>query len=77
MLFSFSRLVPEHPFPAAIEDVPATYRGMDDIGIRRIALTGDSAGGNLALVLAERVSSKQVTAKAMLGGRLHSPRSLT
>jgi epsilon-lactone hydrolase len=62
------RLAPEHPFPAAIEDVLATYRGMDDIGIRRIALTGDSAGGNLALVLAAGVSSKQVTAKAILVG---------
>ena len=45
------RLAPEHPFPAAVEDVLATYRGMDDSGIRRIAVTGDSAGGNLALVL--------------------------
>ena len=50
------RLAPEHPFPAAVDDVLATYRGMDDSGIRRIAVTGDSAGGNLALVLA---SSRQ------------------
>jgi hypothetical protein len=40
------RLAPEHPFPAAVDDVLATYRGMDDSGIRRIAITGDSAGGN-------------------------------
>jgi acetyl esterase/lipase len=44
------RLDPDHPFPAAIDDVLAAYRGMDDSGIRRIAVTGDSAGGNLALV---------------------------
>jgi monoterpene epsilon-lactone hydrolase len=51
------RLAPEHPFPAAVDDVLATYRGMDNSGIRRIAITGDSAGGNLALVLASRVTA--------------------
>jgi acetyl esterase/lipase len=50
------RLAPEHPFPAAVDDVLATYRGMGDSGIRRIAVTGDSAGGNLALVLAAKAA---------------------
>ena len=45
------RLAPEHPFPAAVEDVEACYRGLVDEGISKIAVTGDSAGGNLALVL--------------------------
>ena len=45
------RLAPEHPFPAAVEDVEACYRGLVDKGITTIAVTGDSAGGNLALVL--------------------------
>jgi len=62
------RLAPEHPFPAAVDDVLATYRGMDDSGIRRIAIIGDSAGGNLALVLASSVAGKQVSAKAVLVG---------
>jgi acetyl esterase/lipase len=62
------RLAPEHPFPAAVDDVLATYRGMDESGIRRIAITGDSAGGNLALVLASCVAAKTVTAKAILVG---------
>jgi monoterpene epsilon-lactone hydrolase len=60
------RLAPEHPFPAAVDDVLATYRGMDDSGIRRIAVTGDSAGGNLALVLASCVAAKAIPARATL-----------
>jgi epsilon-lactone hydrolase len=62
------RLAPEHPFPAAVDDALATYRGMDDSGIRRIAVTGDSAGGNLALGLASSVSAGEVAAKAILVG---------
>ena len=45
------RLVPEHPFPAAVEDIKACYRGLTEKGVTKIALSGDSAGGNLALVL--------------------------
>jgi epsilon-lactone hydrolase len=45
------RLAPEHPFPAAVRDLEACYRGLVDQGITKVALTGDSAGGNLALVL--------------------------
>ena len=45
------RLAPEHPFPAAVTDVEACYRGLVDKGIGKIAVVGDSAGGNLALVL--------------------------
>jgi epsilon-lactone hydrolase len=45
------RLAPEHPFPAAVTDVEACYRGLAENGSNRIAVTGDSAGGDLALVL--------------------------
>ena len=51
------RLAPEHPFPAAIEDAEACYRALAADGARRIALTGDSAGGNLALVLLSRIAA--------------------
>lgn len=45
------RLAPEHPFPAAIEDVLAVYRGLTVQGSERIAVAGDSAGGGLTLAL--------------------------
>ena len=45
------RLAPEHPFPAAAEDVRASYFGLIERGYSKIAVTGDSAGGSLALGL--------------------------
>jgi monoterpene epsilon-lactone hydrolase len=52
------RLAPEHPFPAAVRDLEACYRGLVDQGITKIALTGDSAGGDLALVLLSTASAQ-------------------
>lgn len=50
------RLAPEEPFPAAVEDVMACYRGLLDIGFapEDIVVAGDSAGGNLTLVLLQQ-----------------------
>lgn len=52
------RLAPEHRFPAAAEDCAAAYKAIaaDATALRidpsRLAVGGDSAGGNLAAVLA-------------------------
>ncbi|MCE4224754.1 alpha/beta hydrolase [Methylobacterium sp. C25] len=43
------RLAPEHPFPAALEDVVAAWTAFSQEG--PAAVVGDSAGGNLALAL--------------------------
>ena len=49
-------LAPERPFPAAVEDAEAAYRGLAEAGVSRIAIVGDSAGGGLALVTAARMT---------------------
>ncbi len=51
------RLAPEHPHPAAVDDVIAAYRALRDAGhpAQRIAVAGDSAGGGLVMALVLRL----------------------
>jgi acetyl esterase len=55
------RLAPEHRFPAAVEDAIAGYRHVREHAARlggrsdRVAIGGDSAGGNLAAVVCQQL----------------------
>jgi acetyl esterase/lipase len=44
-------LAPEHPFPAAMDDVARVYSALSLVGGGGVALVGESAGGNLAVSL--------------------------
>ncbi len=55
------RLAPEHPFPAAVEDCfRATRWAMDRFGGARLAIGGDSAGANLALVTCQELVKRKM-----------------
>ena len=64
------RLAPENPFPAAVDDATAAYRGLLASGIspQRLVVSGDSAGGGLtlSLMLALRAASLPLPAAAAL-----------
>ena len=53
------RLAPEHPFPAALDDAIAAYRGMRNAHPdASIVIAGDSAGGGLALATILRLKQE-------------------
>jgi acetyl esterase/lipase len=53
-LYPNYRLIPEHPFPDALQDCVATYRWLRQQGVpaSHIGIAGESAGGNLTLATA-------------------------
>lgn len=65
------RLAPEHKAPAAVEDAFAAYRwALDhaaDLGAdpHRVAVGGDSAGGNLAAVVSQRARDEGIRLPAL------------
>ncbi|HKW61929.1 MAG TPA: alpha/beta hydrolase [Candidatus Acidoferrum sp.] len=64
------RLAPENPFPAAVDDAVAAYRGLlaDGHSPQRLVVAGDSAGGGLAfsLMLALRAAGRPLPVAAAL-----------
>ncbi|MGK2913665.1 MAG: alpha/beta hydrolase fold domain-containing protein [Porticoccaceae bacterium] len=67
------RLGPEHPFPGAVEDAVAAYRGLLDLGTKpdHIVIAGDSAGGGLTV--ATLVSLKEQDVPLPAAGICISP----
>ena len=61
------RLAPEHPYPAPLDDgedaLAAIVDRADELGLdpRRLAVGGDSAGGNLATVVAGRWAGRRAS----------------
>ena len=46
------RLAPEHPYPAGLQDVTAAYRALaEQTDAGQVVVSGESAGGNLAIEL--------------------------
>ena len=71
VLFPEYRLAPEHPFPAAIDDVLAAWRWLrtdQNLDAASMAVAGDSAGGGLAtaLLVATRDAGEAGPAAAVL-----------
>jgi epsilon-lactone hydrolase len=71
VLFPEYRLAPEHPFPAAIDDVLAAWRWLrtdQGQGAAGLAVAGASAGGGLAVALlaATRDAGEALPAAAVL-----------
>jgi epsilon-lactone hydrolase len=71
VLFPEYRLAPEHPFPAAVDDVLAAWRWLrasQGVSAESIAVAGDSAGGGLAaaLLVAARDAGEALPAAAVL-----------
>jgi monoterpene epsilon-lactone hydrolase len=71
VLFPEYRLAPEHPFPAAIDDVLAAWRWLrtnQGLSASSVAVAGDSAGGGLAvaLLVATRDAGEALPAAAAL-----------
>jgi len=71
VLFPEYRLAPEHPFPAALDDVLAAWHWLrtdQGLSAASLAVAGDSAGGGLAvaLLVATRDAGEELPAAAVL-----------
>ncbi len=77
------RLAPANPYPAGLDDCERAYRALLDAGFdaEKIALGGDSAGGNLVLGLLQRIRRNDLPMPACAvclspatdSARLHNP----
>jgi len=68
------RLAPEHPFPAAVEDALAAV-DWALVESNRVATAGDSAGGNIAAVVAAE-RRRQIRSQVLIYPMIDATRSL-
>ena len=62
------RLLPDDRYPASLDDCVAVYRALvAEVGAENIAVTGTSAGGNLAAAMLLRARGEGLPAPAALG----------
>ncbi len=56
------RLCPEHPLPAAVDDVVALYHALlrNNISPSQLMIMGDSAGGGLSLLTIQALIARQI-----------------
>jgi acetyl esterase len=63
------RLAPEHPFPAGLDDARAALRWVmqapEGLGRQPVVLIGDSAGGNLAAIVAIEQATPAIVGQAL------------
>lgn len=61
------RMVPDFPFPAALDDVTAAYKALvAEYGATRVGVIGSSAGGNLVLALMHRAKAEKLPLPAAI-----------
>ena len=79
------RLAPEHPFPAAVQDIEllvrhiVKYAERYKVDINNILLGGYSSGGNIAAVVSELLAKDRISIKALylISPMLDLSRSIT
>ena len=60
-------LAPEHPAPAAINDCIEVYREVAQSTVGRLLIAGESAGGNLALLVAQSAVNENIRTPDAMG----------
>ncbi len=85
VIMPFCRLAPEHKFPSGLNDAYATYNHVlenaDELGVDcdRIAIGGDSSGGNFAALIAIKIrdDSKPLAHQFLISPAVDLSRTIT
>lgn len=62
------RMLPDHPYPAALDDIYTVYQVLlNKYGARNICIYGSSAGGNLVMALLLKAKAEKLDLPAAIG----------